>query len=229
MSNIFERSIGLLGDENFKALSSKTVCIFGLGGVGGTAIEALVRSGVSNIVLIDFDNVDESNINRQILFTSKNIGKAKVEAAKEKLIDINPNLNISVHNCKAQDYDFSEKVDFVIDAIDDVEGKLYIAQKCTQLGIPYVISLGMANRFDPSKVKISTLNKTFNDPLAKRIRYIFKQNGLVLNKVNVVWSEEESVPFNGKLNSIMTVPSSAGLNIAYYVISYFMKEGEDNE
>lgn len=226
---IFNRSKGLLGDANFETFSHKTICIFGIGGVGGTAIESLVRTGISNVILVDFDNVDPTNLNRQILFNQDDIGKAKVDCAKAHLLQINNKLEILTYKCKAQEFDFSGKIDFVIDAIDDVDGKLFIAKKCIEKGIPFIVSLGMANRFDPSKVKISTLNKTCNDPLAKRIRYLFKENLISLNEVKVVWSDEESVPYNGQLNSIMTVPSSAGLNIAYYVIDYFMKGDAKHE
>ena len=229
MNKAFDRSIGLLKEENFNIIQQKTICIFGLGGVGGTAIEALVRTGFSKVILVDFDNVDISNLNRQILFTRNDIGKSKVECAKERLLSINPDLDTSIYKIKAQDFDFNQKIDFVIDAIDDVNGKVFIAKNCIEKNIPFLISLGMANRFDPSKVKISKLNKTFNDPLAKKIRYIFKENMISLNAINVIWSEESSVPFEGKLNSIMTVPSAAGLNIAYYVINYFIKENKDNE
>ena len=229
MDNAFNRSIGLLGEEKYNIIKDKTICIFGLGGVGGTAIEALVRTGFKKVILVDFDKVDISNLNRQILYTREDVGKDKAECAKERLISINPDLEVISYKCKAQEFDFNQRIDFVIDAIDDVDGKVFIAKNCIEKRIPFLISLGMANRFDPSKVRISKLNKTFNDPLAKKIRYIFKQNAISLNAINVIWSEESSVPFSGKLNSIMTVPSSAGLNIAYYVINYFIKENVDDE
>lgn len=223
MDDIFERSIGLIGKENFEVIKDKVVAIFGLGGVGGTALESLARTGFEEFLIIDFDLVSSSNINRQILYTSEDIGKAKVEAAKNKLLKINKNISVETFSIKAQDFDFNRKIDFVIDAIDDVNGKLFIAQKCEENSIPYIICLGMANRFDPSKVCISTLNKTYNDPLAKKVRHLFKESGLIINKVHVVFSLETAQSFDGKLNSIMTVPSSAGLNIAYYLISYFVK------
>lgn len=229
MDNAFDRSIGLLGEEKYNIIKDKTICIFGLGGVGGTAIEALVRTGFKKIILVDFDKVDISNLNRQILYTRKDVGKDKAECAKERLVSINPDLEVISYKCKAQEFNFNQKIDFVIDAIDDVDGKVFIAKNCIEKNIPFLISLGMANRFDPSKVRVSKLNKTFNDPLAKKIRYIFKENVISLNAINVIWSEESSVPFSGKLNSIMTVPSSAGLNIAYYVINYFIKENVDDE
>lgn len=224
MDELFERSIGLLGQNNFEHIKNKKILIFGLGGVGGTAFEALARTGFCNFVLVDFDKVSTSNLNRQILYKHEDIGKNKVEVAKSYILSINCDAKVETQNCKAQDFSFDKNIDFVIDAIDDIDGKLFIAKKCDELQIPYVVSLGMANRFDPSKVYVTTLDKTYNDPLAKKIRYIYKQSGLSLGKVNVVFSKEDPESFEGKLNSIITVPSSAGLNIAYYVIKHFLKE-----
>lgn len=223
MNNIFERSIGLLEEENFKRIKEKIICIFGLGGVGGTALEALARTGFTRFIIVDFDVVDPSNINRQILFNFEDISISKVDAAFSHLTKINPGIQIERYKTKAQEFDFNRRVDFVVDAIDDCEGKLYIAKHCIEKNIPFIVSLGMANRFDPTKVKISTLNKTCNDPLARKIRYLFKQSGLILSNIPVVWSDEEAES-NEKLNSIMTVPSSAGLSIAYYVVKYFLEE-----
>ena len=125
MNNIFDRSIGLLGEENFNLIQDKVIAVFGLGGVGGTALEALARTGFKNFVLIDFDKVDPSNLNRQILYTAKDIGRNKVEAAKERILSINEEASIQVYNIKAQDFDFTQKIDYIVDAIDDVEGKSF--------------------------------------------------------------------------------------------------------
>ena len=218
MNNIFDRSIGLLGEENFNLIQDKVIAVFGLGGVGGTALEALARTGFKNLILIDFDKVDPSNLNRQILYTAKDIGRNKVEAAKERILSINAAAKIKTFNGKAQDFDFDQKIDFIVDAIDDVEGKLFILKKAQELNIPSIISLGMANRFDPSKVKIAKLNQTQNDPLAKKIRYLAKQEGLDLSKISVVISEELPQKNGEKLYSTMMVPSSAGLSIAKYIL-----------
>ena len=218
MSNIFDRSIGLLGEDNFNLIQDKAIAIFGLGGVGGTCLEALARTGFKHFILIDFDKVDPSNLNRQILYTQKDIGRNKVEAAKERIISINPEADIQIFNRKAQDFDFKQKIDFIVDAIDDVNGKLYILAKAQEMNIPHIMSLGMANRFDPSKIKIAKLNQTHSDPLAKKIRYLAKKDGLDISKISVVISEELPQKNGEKLYSTMMVPSSAGLSIAKYIL-----------
>ena len=218
MNNIFDRSIGLLGEDNFNLIKDKVIAVFGLGGVGGTALEALARTGFKNFILIDFDKVDPSNLNRQILYTTKDIGRNKVEAAKERIFSINADANIQIFNGKAQDFDFNQKIDYIVDAIDDVEGKLFILKKAQELNIPSIMSLGMANRFDPNQVKIAKLNQTRNDPLAKKIRYLAKKDGLDISKVIVVISEELPQKNGEKLYSTMMVPSSAGLSIAKYIL-----------
>ena len=217
--DIFARSIGLLGEDSFNKIQDKVIAVFGLGGVGGTALEALARTGFQHFVIVDFDKVDPSNLNRQILYTSKDIGRDKVEAAKERLESINPDADIKVFNGKAQDFDFNQKLGFIVDAIDDVEGKLFIAEKAQEYNVPSIMSLGMANRFNPEEVCISKLNQTRNDPLAKKIRYMAKQAGLDLSKINVVISEEIPQKNAEKLYSTMMVPSSAGLVIAKYILN----------
>ena len=222
MANIFERSIGLLGKDNFNYIQDKVVAVFGLGGVGGTALEALARTGFKNFILIDFDKVDPSNLNRQILYTENDIGRTKVDAARDRIHAINDFANISTFSGKAQDFDLNQKIDFIVDAIDDVYGKLFILKKAQELNIPSIMSLGMANRFDPSLVKIAKLNQTHNDPLAKKIRYLVKQEGLDLSKIQVVISEELPQKNGEKLYSTMMVPSSAGLSIAKYILEFII-------
>ena len=215
---IFARSIGLLGDENFSRIQDKVIAIFGLGGVGGTALEALARTGFQHFILVDFDKVDSSNLNRQILYVYEDIGKAKVEVAKKRILSINPDTDIKVYNLKAQEFDFNQKIDFIVDAIDDVNGKLYLLKKAQEKEIPSIMSLGMANRFNPEQVKICKLNQTKNDPLAKKIRYMAKKEELDLSLINVVISEEIPQKNGEKLYSTMMVPSSAGLSIAKFIL-----------
>ena len=219
MDNIFERSIGLLGKENFKLIQDKVIAVFGLGGVGGTALEALARTGFRHFIIVDFDKVDASNLNRQILYTVKDVGKDKTEAAKERLLAINPEADVKVFNNKAQNFDFNQKIDFVVDAIDDVDGKLFLVKKAQERSIPSIMSLGMANRFNPEQVKVSKLNQTRNDPLAKKIRYMAKKAELDLSMINVVISEEIPQKNAEKLYSTMMVPSSAGLVIAKFILN----------
>ena len=223
---IFARSIGLLGEDNFNKLQDKVIAVFGLGGVGGTALEALARTGFQHFIIIDFDKVDASNLNRQILYTSKDIGRDKVEAAKERLLAINPDIDVKAFKGKAQEFDFNQKLDFVVDAIDDVEGKLYILQKCKENNISTIMSLGMANRFNPEQVCVMKLNQTSNDPLAKKIRYLVKHNGIDIKDVMVVISEELPQKNREKLYSTMMVPSSSGLTIAKYILNRIIISNE---
>lgn len=216
--DIFNRSIGLLGIDNFELIQDKVIAIFGLGGVGGTALEALARTGFKHFIIIDFDKVDASNLNRQILYTAKDIGKEKVKVAKERIQSINEDADIKEYSIKAQDFDFNQKIDFIVDAIDDVDGKLFLIKKAQENNIPSIVSLGMANRFNPEQVKVSKLNQTRNDPLAKKIRYLAKIEGLDLSKINVVISEEVPQKYQEKLYSTMMVPSAAGLTIAKFIL-----------
>ena len=216
---MFERSIGLLGEENFNRLQDKVIAIFGLGGVGGTALEALARTGFQHFLIIDFDKVDATNLNRQILYTSRDVGRNKTEAAKERILSINPDADIKAFNVKAQEFDFNQKIDYIVDAIDDADGKLFLLRMAQEKGIPQIMSLGMANRFDPEKVKVAKLNQTNNDPLAKKMRYMVKKEGLNTSNVNVVISSELPQDNGRKLFSTMMVPSSAGLTIAKYILN----------
>ena len=216
--DIFARSIGLLSEENFNKIQDKVIAVFGLGGVGGTALEALARTGFQHFLLIDFDKVDPSNLNRQILYTYEDIGQVKVDIAKKRILSINPEADIKVFNLKAQEFDFNQKIDFVVDAIDDVNGKLYLLKKAQEKSIPSIMSLGMANRFNPEQVKICKLNQTRNDPLAKKIRYMAKKEELDLSLINVVISEEIPQKNGEKLYSTMMVPSAAGLSIAKFIL-----------
>ena len=216
---MFERSIGLLGEKNFNLIQEKTIAVFGLGGVGGTALEALARTGFKHFVLVDFDKVDASNLNRQILYVFNDIGKNKVDAAKERVLSINPEADIKLYNIKAQDFDFNQKIDFIVDAIDDVDGKLFLLKMAQEKNIQHIMSLGMANRFDNEKVHVTKLNKTHSDPLAKKMRYLVKKSGLETGNVNVVISEELPQKNAEKLYSTMMVPSSAGLTIAKFILN----------
>ena len=215
---MFSRSIGLLGEDNFNHIQDKVIAIFGLGGVGGTALEALARTGFNRFIIVDFDKVEASNLNRQIPYTSKDVGRNKVEVAKERILAINPDADIKAFMGKAQEFDFNQRIDFVVDAIDDVDGKLFLLKKTQEKNIPLIMSLGMANRFNPEQVRVSKLNQTRNDPLAKKIRYMAKQANLDLSKINVIISEELPQQNKEKLYSTMMVPSAAGLTIAKFIL-----------
>ena len=223
MNDYLERSKQLLGEDKISSLADKTILVIGLGGVGGTALEALARSGFKKFIIVDCDKVDVSNLNRQILFTATDLGKAKTEAAKEHLLKINKNFDIKTIQTKIvkgtlDGLDLSG-VDFIVDAIDFVEGKLHIYEYALRNKIPFISSLGMGNRLEPESVFVTHLNKTENDPLAKKIRYEAKQLGLDLKSIPVVFSKEISIIKSSKPASMMMVPSTAGLIIAKYVLN----------
>ena len=224
----FTRSVGLLGEEGFKALKEKTILVAGLGGVGGTALEALVRTGVQHLIIIDFDKVDAANLNRQIIYLKKDIGKKKTAIAKDRILAINPDAKVTAIDKKIEE-DIGEllsdyKIDFIIDAIDDINGKINLIKFAIKKDIPIIVSLGMANRFNPNELTIMRLDKTTQDPLAKKLRYEMKKAGLSTSKLYTVISKEIPMRDGNKLNSIMTVPSAAGLTIAYYVIDKIIHE-----
>ena len=222
MSDYLERSRQLLGDDKIDSLADKVILVIGVGGVGGTALEALARSGFKKFIIVDSDNVDVSNLNRQVLFGTEDIGKSKVEQAKKYLLKFNSSfevrtLNTRIGETKLDDLDIGS-VDFIVDAIDDVEGKLHIYEYAQKNHVPFISSLGMGNRIDPEKVTITNLNKTENDPLAKKIRYLAKQKGLDLKEIPVVFSKEIPLLKSPKPTSMIMVPSTAGLLIAKYVL-----------
>ena len=213
----------MLGKDKVDSFKNKVILIAGVGGVGGTALEALVRSGFDCFILIDFDVVDVSNLNRQILYTSEDIGKRKIDVAKRRILSINSSAKIEVIDAKIESNTFinvTQKVDFIIDAIDYVPGKLELYRYALTNNIPLISSLGMGNRIDPSKVKITKLNKTEGDPLARKIRYECKTNGFDLKKITVVFSSEIPLIKSNKPGSMMMVPSTAGLLIAQFVIEH---------
>lgn len=213
----------MLGEDKINSLSVKTILVIGIGGVGGTALEALARSGFKKFIIIDSDKVDASNLNRQILFTAEDIGVDKVDAAKKHLLKISNDFEITTIKDKICEGSLDKlnlsKVDFIIDAIDYVEGKIHIYDYSLRNKIPFISSLGMGNRLDPEQVYVTKLNKTENDPLAKKIRYLAKHKGLDLKSINVVFSKEIPLLKSPKPTSMMMVPSAAGLAIAKYVLS----------
>ena len=223
MNDYLSRSEQLLGKDKIDSLKNKKIVVFGVGGVGGSALECLARSGFKKFVLIDFDVVDISNLNRQILFTRDDVGKVKVLQAKNRLLKIDPDFEIETIQKRVEEKTFDEldfsDADFIIDAIDSVEGKLAIYEYAIKNKIPFISSLGMGNRIDPEFVTITKLNKTENDPLAKKIRYFSKQKGLDLKEINVIFSKEIPLVKSPKPTSMMMVPTTAGLLITKYILS----------
>lgn len=216
---MFERLISLIGKDKFNKLEKVSVLVVGLGGVGGYAFEALVRSGIKNITIIDGDNVEESNLNRQIISSNKNIGKPKVEVAKERALEINPNLNIDAKNLFITEENFNKifdkKYDYVIDACDDLKIKLLFIKNANKYKL--VSSMGTANKLDPSKFQITTLDKTCNDPIARILRKKVKEQR-IRTKFKVVSSTESPIQKNA-LGTNSYIPGISGLLCASYVVN----------
>ena len=219
---IDSRTTLLIGEEAVKALKKKTVAVFGLGGVGGTAFESLVRAGVGHIYAVDRDVVAESNLNRQILFTADQVGAQKALCAfvRAKLIrqdvEVIP-MNFSVSDETLKDKNFG-KCDFLIDCVDDIKAKIALMKYSVEKDVPLIICLGMGNRLDPSKLKIVKLNQTSGDPLARSLRDKAKKEGLPLERFTCVISEEEPLVKLPRPSSMMMVPSASGLLMSFYVI-----------
>lgn len=216
---MFDRLELLIGKENIEKISKINVLIVGIGGVGGTALEALVRSGVKNITIIDKDVFSESNLNRQILSTKDSIGLYKVDVGIDRCKSINPDINIKglKINLDENNVNQLENFDYVIDACDDINAKLALMEYSSRNNIKLISSMGTGKRLNPSNVIITRLDKTSNDPLAKKMRYEARKRGLKLN-VPVVCSKEEPINKDRVIASSIFVPSTAGLMLAYYII-----------
>lgn len=230
MLNQFSRTEMLIGAENIKKLIKAKVAIFGIGGVGSYVTEGLARSGIENFILVDNDTVSLTNINRQLIATTKTLGQYKVDIMKQRILDINPKANVEIYKtfympeCEEQILDNS--VDYIIDAIDTVIAKICLIEEATRLNIPIISSMGTGNKLDPSKFEITDIYKTSICPLAKVMRKELKQRNI--KKLKVIYSKEEPIKVKGieeeNANkrqipgSISFVPSVAGLMIAGEVI-----------
>ena len=216
---MFDRLELLIGKENIEKISKINVLIVGIGGVGGTALEALVRSGIKNITIIDKDVFSESNLNRQILSTRDSIGLYKVDVGINRCKSINPDVNIKGLKINLDEENINElgNFDYIIDACDDINAKLALMQYANKNNINLISSMGTGKRLNPSNVIITRLDKTSNDPLAKKMRYEARKRGLKLN-IPVVCSKEEPINNDRIIASSIFVPSTAGLMLAYYII-----------
>ncbi|WP_270460336.1 tRNA threonylcarbamoyladenosine dehydratase [Faecalitalea cylindroides] len=214
-----ERSALLLGNEALEILKNKTVLVVGIGGVGSFCVEALARTGIGHLILVDKDKIESSNINRQLLATTETIDQVKVIVMKKRIQTLNPECKVDTYDCfydcSMDEKIFSQKIDFVIDCIDSIKSKQDLAMACIQRDIPFLSSTGTARRLDPSKLEIMELEKTSYDPIAKRMRN-WKRKNKIRNKIWVVCSTEPPRPVEaGKpLPSMIFVPASAGLLLA---------------
>lgn len=230
MENRFSRTEMLIGTDHAAGLQKARVAVFGIGGVGGYAVEALARSGIGQLDLIDRDTVSISNINRQIIALSSTVGRFKAEAAAERVRDINPDIIVNVRNLfytpeTAGQFDFSQ-YDYIVDAIDTVSGKIELVMQANQCGTPIISSMGAGNKLNPTMFEVSDIYKTSVCPLARVMRRELRARGIP--KLKVVYSKE--IPLTPQIQewdsvsgkqipaSIAFVPSVAGLIIAGEVI-----------
>lgn len=234
MQNQFSRTELLIGKEGIEKLKNSRVAIFGLGGVGSYVLEACVRAGIGNLVLVDKDEVDITNLNRQIIATRKTIGKPKVEVAKERILEINPEANVEIYQeffMPETKGILDESIDYIVDAVDTVTAKIELVVRANKLNIPIISSMGTGNKLDPTKFEVTDIYKTSICPLAKVMRKELKTRGI--KKLKVVYSKEEPIKrqANNEVRkqvpaSISFVPSVAGLIIAGEVIKDILERKE---
>ena len=237
MNEQFSRTGILLGAEAVEKLQKSRVAVFGIGGVGGYTVEALARCGIGQLDLIDSDTVSVSNINRQILATHSSVGRLKVDVAKDRILDINPDCVVRTYPIfylpeTAAEFDFTQ-YDYIVDAIDTVTGKLQLVERAAAAGTPIICSMGTGNKLDASAFMVSDISKTSMCPLARIIRKELKKRGI--NHLKVVYSQEEALTpdvdpeelaRSGKRQipgSVAFVPGAAGLILASEVVKDLIK------
>lgn len=233
MVNQFSRTEMLIGKNAIKKLREAHVAVCGIGGVGSYVVEALARAGIGELTLVDFDEVSLTNINRQLIALHSTIGKSKVEVARDRVLDINPNIKINIFNTRLGGEEgilFNENVSYVVDAIDSVEAKISLVVNARDKQIPIISCMGTGNKLDPTKLEISDISKTSVCPLARVVRKKLREKGIT--KLKVLYSKEEPVKCDEEVmkecqletsksyvpGSISFVPSVAGLLIASEVV-----------
>ena len=224
MENQFSRTELVIGKEKVDILKKSKVAIFGIGGVGSYVVEGLARSGIGNFILVDKDEVSISNINRQIIATHNTVGNPKVEVAKKRILEINPNANVEIYQeffMPDTEGIIDDSIDYIVDAVDTVTAKLELSVRANKLNIPIISCMGTGNKLDPTKFEIADIYKTSVCPLAKVMRKELKARGI--KKLKVLYSKEEAIKTEGVIGSISFVPSVAGLIISGEVIKDLIK------
>jgi tRNA A37 threonylcarbamoyladenosine dehydratase len=224
----FSRLEKVIGRDNVNDLSKKSVLVLGVGGVGGYVVESLARSNIGTLILVDYDKVEESNINRQIIALNSTIGKSKVDVLEERIKDINSGCKVIKIDKFIDDNNYLElfdnNIDYFVDACDTVLVKKLVIKECLKRNIPFISSMGTGNKLDPSKLVITDIRKTVNDPLARILRK-FVRDEKINKKVMVLTSSELPIKTGDRTpGSTAFVPSSAGLLIASYIVRSFIKK-----
>ncbi len=222
----------LIGIQNIDKLKQTSVMIIGIGGVGGYTVEALVRSGIENIIIVDHDLVDITNKNRQIIALDSTMGRKKVEVMKERILDINQNCKVTtidlfLDHQNTEDVILKYHPDYIVDACDTITTKKEIIKTCIHQNIPIISSMGTGNKLDPRKLRIDDIRKTSYDPLAKILRKWIREEN-IKEKIPVLWSSELPIKVQDRVpGSTSFVPSSAGLLIASYLVNSIIKTSHE--
>ncbi|MBQ6100355.1 MAG: tRNA threonylcarbamoyladenosine dehydratase [Methanobrevibacter sp.] len=232
MDEKFSRTEMLIENDGMKKLANAKVAVFGIGGVGSFVCEGLARSGIGNFILVDYDKIDESNINRQLIATTKTIGKYKAELMKERILEINPNANVEVHKefymADSQTDIITKDLSYAVDCVDTIMAKIAIICKCDELDVPVISSMGTGNKLDPTMFEVADIYETSVCPLARIMKKDLRKRNI--EKLKVVYSKEHPINTNDcAINknenkkykvkgSVSFVPSVAGLIIAGEVI-----------
>lgn len=219
--------LSYLIENGVDKLKHKTVLVLGLGGVGGYVVEALVRSGIGHIILVDYDQVDITNINRQMIALQETVGMNKTNVWESRIQKILPSCQVTKITEKITidniDMLFDHSIDFIVDACDTITVKCLLIKKCLEKHIPFISSMGTANKLDPTKLEIIDIRKTSYDPIAKMIRNYVKKEHLK-GMIPVVCSKESPMKLDGKLGTIVTVPAVCGFLLAHYTLSRLLEE-----
>ena len=228
---MFERLELLIGKDNLEKIQNTKILLIGIGGVGGYTLESLVRSGINNITIVDYDTIDLSNLNRQIISNISNIGKYKVEEYKLRIKDINPNCKVTIIKEKITIDNFDiiniKNYDYVIDACDTIDVKKQIIRECLNNNIKFISCMGTGYKLDPTKFEITDLRKTSYDPIAKNLRNMVKKEKLK-GKIPVVCSKETIKKKTNVIASNSFVPATAGLLLTSYVINDIVGDINEN-
>lgn len=222
----FSRLEKVIGSDNLNNLNNKTVLVLGVGGVGGYVVESLARSNIGTLIIVDYDKVEESNINRQIIALNSTIGRSKVDVLEARIKDINSGCKVIKIDKFIDNNNFNElfdnNIDYFVDACDTVLVKKLVIKECLKRNIPFISSMGTGNKLDPSKLEIIDIRKTVNDPLARILRKFIKDEK-INKKVMVLSSTELPIKTGDRTpGSTAFVPSSAGLLIASYIVRSFI-------
>ncbi|WP_407376922.1 ThiF family adenylyltransferase [Methanobrevibacter sp.] len=230
MEGKFSRTEMLIGNDGMKKLKNAKVAVFGLGGVGSYVCEGLARGGIGNFILVDFDKVDETNINRQLIATTKTVGRYKVDLMKERILEINPDANVEIHNefymADSETNIITEDLSYAVDCVDTIMAKIAIICKCDEINVPCISSMGTGNKLDATMFEVADIYETSVCPLARIMKKDLKKRNI--EKLKVVYSKEHAINTNAHpinqdrkfkvKGSVSFVPSVAGLIIAGEVI-----------